>query len=469
MTTAAVTDSFGNIFASELTGLTDDQVVALCSRHLSARLASLSSAGASKSALTRRRIDEEVVAEEAADEDPLDEPDVSEDDELTEEDSDAGQDGADEEPDDADEDNAMFRGGDLDEAEQEEMLAMEAEEADGGAEDEDDSDADEALAARFDREDLPFDSLKFDDFIDPNKRPRDRPPDEEDDEAAESGDSDVAAAEKGPKSKFERSQERMRQEIAALEDSLVRPAPWQLRGEIEAADRPEGGLLDEDLDFDHIGRPRPLASEDLESRIQDLVRSRIKDAAFDSVTRKHRPEERPAEYRKALLLDTEKPRPLAEVYESEFAKQQAAEEAKSLPQHDEIRRDLNALLARLDRLSGLHFAPQNPLPRVRVVSGAPALAMEEVRGTATATAASQAAPEQLADKPGKRAGKELGDSELSRTDRLRQRRKAKKGARLRKQRAAAAGLASADPRQAALAQLKQQARKPGSRVRILAS
>ncbi|PAA73567.1 hypothetical protein BOX15_Mlig034450g1 [Macrostomum lignano] len=462
---------FGNIFADELVGLTDDQLVALSARRLAARLASLS-----KPTSESRRPSKKVPvdqgdlldgldddgADELEDEDEEDEPPLSDADADSEEA--AG----------SDDDDAIFRGGELDEAEQEELLAMEAEEADGSADDEEDSEAEADLAARFDREDLPFDSLKFDDFIDPAKRPGNEPPDEEEEEE-ETGERDddeepeEAGEAEGPQSKFERSQKRMREEIAALEDSLVRPAPWQLRGEIEAAERPEGGLLEEDLDFDHIGRPRPLASEELESRIQELVRARIKEAKFDSVARKHRPEERPAEYRKALLLDTEKPRPLAEVYEGEFAKQQTAEAAKSLPQHEEIRRDLNSLLARLDRLSGLHFAPQNPLPRVRVVSGAPALAMEEVRGTAASAEASQAAPEQLADKPGRRAGKEVGDSELSRTDRLRRRRKAKKGQRLRRQRAEAAGLASKDPRQAALAQLKQQARKPGSRVRILAS
>uniref|UniRef100_A0A1I8FS36 acetyl-CoA C-acetyltransferase n=1 Tax=Macrostomum lignano TaxID=282301 RepID=A0A1I8FS36_9PLAT len=347
-------------------------------------------------------------ADELEDEDEEDEPPLSDADADSEEA--AG----------SDDDDAIFRGGELDEAEQEELLAMEAEEADGSADDEEDSEAEADLAARFDREDLPFDSLKFDDFIDPAKRPGNETPDEEEEEE-ETGerDDDEEPEEAGEA----RPEANARGDRRSLEDSLVRPAPWQLRGEIEAAERPEGGLLEEDLDFDHIGRPRPLASEELESRIQELVRARIKEAKFDSVARKHRPEERPAEYRKALLLDTEKPRPLAEVYEGEFAKQQTAEAAKSLPQHEEIRRDLNSLLARLDRLSGLHFAPQNPLP---ASGGAPALAMEEVRGTAASAEASQAAPEQLADKPGRRAGKEVGDSELSRTDRLRRRARPRK-------------------------------------------
>lgn len=45
----------------------------------------------------------------------------------------------------------------------------------------------------------------------------------------------------------------MMKEIDKIEQMMLNKKHWRLRGEIEADERPQNALVDEDLDYDDVG------------------------------------------------------------------------------------------------------------------------------------------------------------------------------------------------------------------------
>ncbi|XP_009468049.1 PREDICTED: U3 small nucleolar ribonucleoprotein protein MPP10 [Nipponia nippon] len=226
------------------------------------------------------------------------------------------------------------------------------------------------------------------------------------------------------KSSFEKRQEKMRKKIESLEEELLEEKPWQLKGEVTGQKRPENSLLEETVLFDHAVRMAPVITEETTFQLEDIIKQRILDEAWDDVVPKEKPKEEAFEYKKRIALDHEKSKlSLAEIYEQEYMKlhQQKTEEEEN-PEHKEIQEMMDSLFLKLDALSNFHFTPKPPVPEVKIVSNLPAISMEEVAPVAVSDAA-LLAPEEIKEK--NKAGDVKTDAEKTATDKKRERRKKK--------------------------------------------
>ncbi|XP_072202023.1 U3 small nucleolar ribonucleoprotein protein MPP10 isoform X1 [Excalfactoria chinensis] len=226
------------------------------------------------------------------------------------------------------------------------------------------------------------------------------------------------------KSSFEKRQEKMSEKIKSLEEELLEEKPWQLKGEVTGHRRPENSLLEETVLFDHAVRMAPVITEETTFKLEDIIKQRILDEAWDDVVPKEKPKEDAFEYKKRITLDHEKSKlSLAEIYEQEYLKlQQQKTEEEENPEHKEIQEMMDSLFLKLDALCNFHFTPKPPVPEVKIVSNLPAISMEEVAPVAVSDAA-LLAPEEIKEK--NKAGDVKTDAEKTPTDKKRERRKKK--------------------------------------------
>lgn len=264
--------------------------------------------------------------------------------------------------------------------------------------------------------------------------------------------SDVSAGNpKSRRSAHERRQAKVAAEIRKLEAELVAKRAWTLSGEATAAARPLNSLLEEDLDFEHVGKPVPVITEDVSESIEELIKRRILANEFDEVLRR-RPDTlgNPNDARRGLVDvdDTKGKQSLAEIYEEEHVKKAnpdayvSAADEKVRRDEEEIKNMWKEISAKLDALSSWHYKPKPAAPTLTVVADVATVAMEDAQPTTAQGVAggeSMIAPQEVYA-PGKdtaekgevvaKSGLPVAKQEMSREDKLRRRRREKE--RIRK-------------------------------------
>lgn len=256
---------------------------------------------------------------------------------------------------------------------------------------------------------------------------------------------------KSRRSAHQRRQAKVADEIRKLEAELVAKRAWTLAGEAKAVDRPVNSLLEEDLEFEHAGKPVPVITEDVSETIEALIKRRILAQEFDEVLRR-RPDSllNPSNARRGLVdvEDTKGKQSLAEIYEEEHVKKanpdaylsQADEKLRK--DEEEIKNMWKDISAKLDALSSWHYKPKPAAPTLSVVSDVATVAMEDAQPTTAQGVAggeSMIAPQEVYA-PGKgsaekgevvaKSGVPIAKQEMSREEKLRRRRREKE--RIRK-------------------------------------
>ncbi|GAA5834951.1 hypothetical protein JCM3766R1_002051 [Sporobolomyces carnicolor] len=218
-------------------------------------------------------------------------------------------------------------------------------------------------------------------------------------------------------SKYERRLLALSDQIAALEQQNVGPKDWATLGEAQSRDRPTNSLLDEDLEFERMGKSAPVVTEETTKGIEDLIKQRILDNNFDDVERRRAVDPNaflPSRYLE--LQDTQSQKSLAEIYAEDYEKSREKEEGRKVTneldkdlekKHQEIEDLFEELAGKLDALSNARFTPKAPKATIETVSNLPSISMESALPT-TNSASTLLAPEEVYT-----AGKELTASDKS--------------------------------------------------------
>ncbi|KAI9900299.1 hypothetical protein N3K66_004561 [Trichothecium roseum] len=262
--------------------------------------------------------------------------------------------------------------------------------------------------------------------------------------------SDVSAGDpRSRRSAHERRQAKLAEEIRKLEAASVAKREWAMSGEAVAVDRPMNSLLEEDLDFEHAGKPIPVITPEVSESIEELIKRRILAMEFDEVIRRRPDSDMPVHTRRGMLeqVDDTKGKSLAEVYEEEHAREAdpdayvSKSDEKLQREEKEIEAMWKTVSARLDALSSWQYRPKPVAPAISVVADVGTVSMEDAQPTTAqgmVGESSRMAPQEIYSASGKDAekgevvtkgGMPLAKQELSREDKTRRRRREKERVR----------------------------------------
>lgn len=189
-------------------------------------------------------------------------------------------------------------------------------------------------------------------------------------------------------SSYQKQQQQIQAEIAALESELVADKKWTMKGEIASKDRPQDSLLDDpesaSLDFDRTSKPVPVITQEVTESIEDLIKRRIKESEFDDLPKRIITDISKFHNRQKFELSEQKSsKSLAEIYEDQYnnvdENKEISEELQK--QHDEISELFTKVTHKLDSLCSAHFIPKpHQMKTIDIkVSDAASISMEDAQ------------------------------------------------------------------------------------------
>ncbi|KAK7943759.1 U3 small nucleolar ribonucleoprotein MPP10 [Apiospora aurea] len=192
---------------------------------------------------------------------------------------------------------------------------------------------------------------------------------------------------KARRSAHERKQAKLAEEIRRLEAANVGEKKWVLSGEASAADRPKHSLLDEDLDYEHAGKPVPVITAEISESIEDMIKRRIIAQDFNENVRRRPDSLDPNANRRGLveLDDTKNKQSLAEIYEEEHIKNTNPDtyvskaDEKTQKEEKELEGMWREICGKLDALSSWHYKPKPVAPSLTVVADVATVSMEDAQ------------------------------------------------------------------------------------------
>ncbi|PWY93841.1 Mpp10 protein [Aspergillus sclerotioniger CBS 115572] len=191
-------------------------------------------------------------------------------------------------------------------------------------------------------------------------------------------------------SSHEKQRARIADEIRRLEAANVAKKEWMLAGEARAVERPMNSLIEEDLDFERIGKPVPVVTAESSGDIEELVKRRILAKQFDEVIRR-RPgvsDGQNAGRTRLELEDTKPQQSLAELYETDHLRATDpnyvdSKDQKLMREHVNVTNLWKAISSQLDTLSNWHYKPKAPQASINVVTDVATITMEDAQPTAS--------------------------------------------------------------------------------------
>lgn len=267
--------------------------------------------------------------------------------------------------------------------------------------------------------------------------------DDEDEVEEEADEMEEDGEIQGPRSTHEKQRAKIADEIRRLEAANVAKKEWTMAGEARAVERPMNSLIEEDLDFERVGKPVPVVTNETSEDIEELVKRRILANEFDEVVRRRPGVGDTKGQRRARfeLDDTKAKESLAEMYEADHLRANDpnyvdTKDKKLQREHAEIQNLWKEVSSQLDTLCNWHYKPKTPQANINVVTDVSTIMMEDARPTAGSAAGgpSALAPQEVyaPGDDGKVAGEvvlktgaSISKDEMSREEKARKRRQGK--------------------------------------------
>lgn len=190
------------------------------------------------------------------------------------------------------------------------------------------------------------------------------------------------------RSSHEKQRARIADEIRRLETANVAKKEWMLSGEARAVERPINSLIEEDLEFEKIGKPVPVITAEISGDIEELIKRRVVAKEFDEVIRR-RPgvsDTRDTKRGRFEIDDTKPQQSLADIYETDHVR--ATDPNYVDPKNQKLIRDRTEISnmwkdinSQLDTLSNWHYKPRTPQADINVVTDVATIMMEDAQPT----------------------------------------------------------------------------------------